>query len=62
MNENKRGNQAEVMTMPSLRSILHEAIMPNPVALRKPGQKLPKLSPEMENTVRRLIAHLKDEK
>ncbi len=62
MAEKKHVYEAEVMAMPPLRMVLSDVPVPDPDGQHKTGQKQPKLDPEMEGTVKRLIAHLKDEK
>ena len=62
MAEKKRVYEAEVMTLPSLRLVLGDVPVPDPAGLRKTGQERQNLDPKMESTVKRLIAHLKDEK
>jgi len=62
MAEKKHVHEAKMMTPPSLRLVLGDVPVPDPVGWRKAGQKRQKLDLEMESTVKRLIAHLKDEK
>jgi hypothetical protein len=62
MAEKKRVYEAQVMALPPLRLVLGDVPVPDPAGLRKSGQEMQKLDTEMEGTVKRLIAHLKDDK
>ena len=62
MAEKKRGYVAEMMALSPLRMMLGDMSGPDPDGRHKGGLKRLKLDHEMENTVKRLIAHLKDEK
>ncbi|HEY5269409.1 MAG TPA: hypothetical protein VII97_03675 [Anaerolineales bacterium] len=62
MTEKKRVNEAEGMALSPLHLVLGDVPVPNPDGRRKACQERQKLDPEMEGTVKRLIAHLKDEK
>ena len=62
MAEKKHVYEAEVMTLPTLRMVLGDVPVPDPDWRRKADQKRQKQAPELEGTVKRLIAHLKDEK
>ncbi len=61
MAEKKRMYEAEVMALPPLRLVLGDVPVPDPDGRRRTGQKRREPSPELEGTVKRLIAHLKDE-
>ena len=62
MAEKKHKYEADVMALPPLRLVLGDVPVPDPDGRRKAGRKQRKLDPKMEGTIRRLIAHLKDEK
>ena len=62
MAEKKHMYETEVMSLPPLRLVLGDVPVPDPAGLRKTGQKQQKLELTMEDTLQRLIAHLKDEK
>jgi hypothetical protein len=62
MAEKKRMYEAEMMAMPPQRFMLGDMPVLNLDGRHNAGLKPLKLDPEMENTVKRLIAHLKDEK
>jgi hypothetical protein len=62
MAEKKRMYEAGVLALPPLHLVLGDMTVPDPDWQRKAGQKRQKLAPEMEGTVKRLIAHFKDEK
>jgi hypothetical protein len=62
MAEKKRVYEAQVMNLPPLRLVLGDVPVPDPAGLHKSGKERQKLDPEMEGTVKRLIAHLKDDK
>jgi hypothetical protein len=60
MADKKRVYKSEVLALPPLRMVLGEVPSPDPE--RRKSNK-PALKPrEMESTVKRIIAHLKDEK
>jgi len=59
--DKKRVYEVEMMALPPLRMVLGDVPVPDPDGRRKTGQKRQKLDPEIEGTVKRLIAHLKDE-
>ncbi len=61
MADKKRVYEAEMMALPPLRMVLGDVPVPDPDGRRKANQKQRKLDPAMEGTVKRLIAHLKDE-
>jgi hypothetical protein len=54
--------EAQVMALPPLRLVLGDVPVPDPAGLRKTSQEGQKFDPEMEGSVKRLIAHLKDNK
>jgi hypothetical protein len=63
--EKKRvfGRPSSVLpALPPLGLVLGDVPIPDPDGRHKAGQKRQKLDSEMESTVKRLIAHLKDEK
>jgi hypothetical protein len=62
MAEKKRESEAQVMALPPIRMVLGDVSFPDPNGRYKTGEKQQKLDPEMEGIVKRLIAHLKDEK
>jgi hypothetical protein len=63
MTEKKRVYEAQVMmNLPPLRLVLGDVPLPDPACLRNAGQNSQKVDPKMEGTVKRLIAHLEDEK
>jgi hypothetical protein len=62
MAEKKHVNEAEEMALSLLHLVLGDVPVTNPDGWRKARQERQKLDPEMEGTVKRLIAHLKDEK
>jgi len=62
MAEKKHVYETEVMALPLLHLVLGDVPVPDPDWRRNTGQKQQKLNPEMEGTVKRLIAYLKDEK
>lgn len=61
MAEKKRMYEAEMMAMPPQRFVLGEMPIHNLDGRHNAGLKPLKLNPEMENSIKRLIAHLKDE-
>jgi hypothetical protein len=62
MTDKKHVYEAEMMALPPLRLVLGDVPVPDPVKPYNAGQKQQKLDPEMESTVKRLIAHLKNGK
>jgi hypothetical protein len=62
MAEKKRMYETEMMAIPPQRFVLGDMPVLNLDGRYNAGLKPLKLDPEMENTVKRLIAHLKDEK
>ena len=62
MTEKKHIYEAEVMALPPLRMVLGEVPSPDPEGRRKGNQMLLKSSRELVIPVKRLIAHLKEEK
>ncbi len=62
MAEKKQMLEAEAMALPPLRMVLGDMPFPDPDWRYKTEQKPQKLDLSMEGTVKRLIAHLKDEK
>ena len=62
MTDKKHIFEAEMMTLPPLRLVLGDVPVPNPDKRYNAGQKQQKLDPEIESTVKRLIAHLKNAK
>jgi hypothetical protein len=62
MAEKKRIYEAEVMALPPLRLVLGDVPAPDPAFRHKAIQEIQTLNPEIAGTVKRLIAHLKDEK
>ena len=59
MAEKKRVYQAEVMALPPLKMILGEIPAPDPEGRRR-GRAPQKSDRELENMIKRLIAHLKE--
>jgi hypothetical protein len=59
MTEKKHVYQAEVIALPPLKMVLGEIPSPDPEWRRKRQPQKP--SREMETTVKRLIAHLKED-
>jgi hypothetical protein len=62
MTDKKHVYESQVITLPPLRLVLGEVPVPDPVGIHKPGREQQNLSSQMEGTVKRLIAHLKDDK
>jgi len=62
MTEKKHIYEAEVMALPPLRMVLGEVPSPDPEGRRKSNQPALKSNREMVVPVKRLIAHLKEEK
>jgi hypothetical protein len=62
MVEKKHMYESEVMSLPPLRLVLGDVPVPDPNGRRTTSQNQQNLDPRMEGTVKRLIAHLKDEK
>jgi hypothetical protein len=62
MAENKPLYDSQVINYPPVRLVLGEMPSPAPAGLLKGGKDAKWISREMEGTVKRLIAHLKDEK
>ena len=62
MTDKKRVFEAEMMALPPLRLVLGEVPVPDPDKRYNAVQKQQKLDPEIESTVKRLIAHLKNGK
>ncbi|MCX6035994.1 MAG: hypothetical protein NTV38_13645 [Chloroflexi bacterium] len=62
MADKKRVNEAEEMALSPLDLVMGDVPVSYPDGRRKAYQERQKLDPEMEGTVKRLIAHLKDEK
>lgn len=62
MAEKKRIYESDVMALPPLRLVLGEVPSPDPERRSRPGEKPQKIGRELEVPVKRLIAHLKDEK
>lgn len=62
MAERKRVRVAEMMALSPLSMVLGDKPGPDPDGPHKAGLKRLILDSEMEGTVKRLIAHLKDEK
>jgi hypothetical protein len=62
MAEKKRLYEAEVMALPPLRLVLGDVPVPDPDWRRNANQKPQMPDPKLEGPVKRLIAHLKDDK
>jgi hypothetical protein len=62
MTDKKQAFEDEMMTLPLQRLVLGDVPAPDPDKRFSAGQKQLKLDPEMESTVKRLIAHLKNGK
>jgi len=62
MTDKNRVYELEVMDLPFLRLVQRDMLVSDPDGQPTVGHKLMKIDPKMENTVKRLIAHLKDEK
>jgi hypothetical protein len=62
MAEKKSLLEAKMMTLPTQRMAMGDIPVPSPEARNKTGQIRLKMDTTMENTVKRLIAHFKDEK
>jgi hypothetical protein len=62
MAEKKRVNEVEEMALSPLDLVMGDVPVSYPDGRRKACQERQKLDLEMEGTVKRLIAHLKDEK
>jgi hypothetical protein len=62
MAENKYASERENMTRQPVRLVQGNIPALDPDSRQNPGQNWQKLDPRMEGTVKRLIAHLKDEK
>ncbi|HEX7541425.1 MAG TPA: hypothetical protein VF352_04775 [Anaerolineales bacterium] len=62
MAEKKRESESQVMSLPPLHIVLGDVSFPDPDGRYKTAEKQQKLDPDMEGIVKRLIAHLKDEK
>jgi hypothetical protein len=62
MAEKKRVYESDVMALPPLRLVLGDIPSPDPDRRTKLGQQPLKPGREMEIPVKRLIAHLKDQK
>ena len=62
MAEKKRVYESEVMALPPLRMMLGEIPSPDPEGRREAGRLSLKANPEIKGTVKKIIAHLKDEK
>ena len=54
--------ETDVMALPPLRMMLGEVPIPDPDGRRKSNLKRQEMAPELEGSIKRLIAHLKDEK
>ena len=61
MANKKRMYEADVMALPPLRMVLGDVPIPDPAGRRKTNHKQ-EHAPELEGTVKKLIAHLKDDK
>ena len=62
MAEKKYVYETEVTSLPPLRLMLGDVPVSDPEEWRNSTQRKQKLNPEMEGTVKRLIAYLKDNK
>jgi hypothetical protein len=62
MAEKNHVDQTEVMNRQSLHLVFINGQVPVPDSRRNADLQWQKLDPKMEGTVKRLIAHLKDEK
>lgn len=62
MADKKQISEAEIIASPPLHMVLGDMPFQDPDWRCKTDQKPRKLDPSMEGTVKRLIAHLKDEK
>ncbi len=60
MTDKKHVFEAEMMTQQPLRLVMGDVPVPDPDKRYNTGQKQQKLDPEIESTVKRLIAHLKN--
>jgi len=60
MAENRRLYEVEKMALAPLRLVMGDFPVPDPDRQNKAAQKRQNIAPEMENTVKRLIAHLKN--
>ncbi len=60
MTEKKHIYESEVMALPPLRMVLGDIPAPDPEKQYQVDWKHPKTRREMEGTVKRLIAHLKE--
>jgi hypothetical protein len=61
MAEKKHVYESDVMGLPALRLVLGDVPSPDPDGRHKTGQQPKKPSRELEGTVKKLIAHLKEE-
>jgi hypothetical protein len=62
MAEQKQVCSSKLMALPPLQMVLSDPAMPDPFLRRKEDLNAGSQKRDMEGTVRRLIAHLKDEK
>ena len=62
MTEKKRTYESSVMALPPLRMMLGEIPSPDPEVRGQAGHKRHKPDREMEGTVKKIIAHLEDDK
>ena len=63
MSDKKDLHEAEMIALPSLRTMWVEGSVSNPARRFTTDQNQPKMDPDiMESTVKRLIAHLKNKK
>jgi len=62
MTEKKHVYKADVMALPPLRLVLGEVPSPDPEGRLKPDRVSLRQKRELEAPVKRLIAHLEDEK
>ena len=62
MTEKKRTYESSVLALPPLRMMLGEIPSPDPEVRGQAGRKQRKPDRELEGKVKRIIAHLKDEK
>jgi len=61
MHEKKRFREAEIISLPPLRMMLGESNIPNNARIYNTDDGDQKLNPELEGTVKRLIAYFEDE-
>jgi hypothetical protein len=62
MTEKKRTYESAVMALPPLRLVIGDVPSPEPEKKRGTGKDAEKLSRELEEPIRKLIAHLEEKK